>query len=220
MKTCNFYNQIEQLVFDELKKIYPENSIVSNAQLLSREFISDFLIVDKKTAMPVMTIETKCFKTDKLRVEKMAFDFLARQINEYNNPIKAVAAIVDDTRSIEFVDFTEAIHLNDFNFRIENYSLPSYSLLTTGTAQKVLINEKTRQKKKINQLKLICWFILPLMYICLFCLDYCGHYEISIHRLILFGMLVLSTLLPCFQEIKIGEIELKRIMSESAEKLD
>lgn len=215
----NMYTQAEQKVYEELKQIYPVNSIVSNVPLRDKSnYYADFLIIDEKTKIPVMVIEVKYIIERKQDAERRAFESLIRLMATSNYPLKAIGAIVvDGTKKIEYVDFTEALANSDYELREENYSLPSYDMLTTGTEQKEINHEKAKQKKRIDVLKWICWAIIPLICVSFFVVDYFEFYEITTLRLILLGALGVAILIPCFQEIKIGEISLKRKIEKSKE---
>lgn len=214
------YTQAEQKVYEELKKIYPVNSIVSNVPLRDKSnYYADFLIIDEKTKIPVMVIEVKYTTTRKQDAERRAFESLKRLMATSNYPLKVIGAIaVAGTEKIEYVDFTEALANSDYELREENYFLPSYGVLTTGTEQKEINHEKVKQKKRIDVLKWICWAIIPVICVLFFVVDYFEFYEITTVRLILLGALGVVVLIPCFQEIKIGEISLKRKIEKSKEK--
>lgn len=209
----------EQSVYNELIKAgYPEKSIVMEGKLDSRRFV-DFIINDVDTGLPVMIIEVKSHspKTRK-PVRQIAFENLKRIYEKSSFPLKAIAAILDrEAQTLEFVDFTEAVKENNFDSIIDNYVLPPYEVLTIGAHQKAIEKQKEKQEKNISVLKILCWLIFPLICIGLLILDAVGIYAFSTLRLIVIGAGVAIVLIPCFKEIKIGEISLKQAIEKQKE---
>ena len=209
----------EKIVFDELLKYgYPKESIVLEGQLDFRRFV-DFLINDTDTGFPLMILVVKsCSERTHVAVRKLAFESLKKYYRNSSLPIKAVAAILDrEEKRLEFIDFTEAIKDNDFNQAVNGYHLPPYEILTIGARQKAINKQKKNQERKIVALKWICWLIIPLLGAVLVLLDAFGIYMFSTLRLITIGVCVAVTLIPCFKEIKIGEITLKSTIEKQKE---
>ena len=86
--------------------------------------------------------------------------------------------------------------------------MPPYDILTIGARQKAIQKKEDRQRKSINTLKLLCWCILSVVCVILLILDALEVYIFSILRLCVVGVGAALTLVPCFKEIKIGEISL------------
>lgn len=213
---------IETLVMNELqKKGYPRESIVFNWKLDARRYV-DFVVVDTDTGMPLMMIEVKAFsERTQNAIKPMAFDNLKKYYDKEKTPIKMIAALFNrEIGKIVFVDFTEAIKENNFNKLIENYEVPTYELLTTGVRQKVISHAKEKQNKNINTLKILCWAVIPLIGIILVVLDALNIYTFSSLRLIVIGTCAVVLLLPCFKEIKIGEISIKNAIENKKENRD
>ena len=211
--------EFEKIVFDRLlENGYPKESIVLEGQLDSRRFV-DFVINDIDTGLPIMMIEVKsCGGKTHTPVRKLAFESLKKYYETSSSPIKAVAAILDrENKRLEFIDFTEAIKDNDFNQAVNDYHLPPYEILTIGAKQKAINKQKKNQERKIAALKWICWLIVPLLCLILVLLDAFGIYTFSTLRLITIGACVAVILIPCFKEIKIGEITLKSIIEKQNE---
>lgn len=211
----------EKIVFEELlANGYPRESIVLEGQLDSRRFV-DFLITDVDTGLPLMMIEVKeCGERTQDAVEKMAFNSLKKYYIQNKTPIKAVAAVfskLGERKLLEFIDFTEAVKEDNFSRLVRPYSLPSYEILTIGARQKAINYQKEDQEKKIVALKWLCWLILPLVCITLVLLDAFEVYTLSSLRLITIGAGAAVTLIPCFKEIKIGEVTLKNIIEKQKE---
>lgn len=201
---------VEKIVFNELLSCgYPKESIIMEGKLDSRRF-ADFVIIDLSTKLPMMIIEVKtCGERTEKSVKKLAFESLKRCYDNDNNPVKAVAIIVNRfEQKLEIIDFTEAVKENDYDRAIEDYMLPPYDILTIGARQKSIQKKEDNQRKSINTLKLLCWCILPMICVILIVLDARGIYTFSILRLCVVGAGVAFTLVPCFKEIKIGEISL------------
>lgn len=211
--------EVEQLVCEELLKAgYPKASIVMEGKIDARYFV-DFVVNDIETGLPVLMIEVKsCSMRTRESVRKLAFEKLKKYYNASSSPLKVIAAILDrEENSLEFIDFTEAVKENDFESKVENYLLPSYEVLTIGAHQKVIDKQKEKQEKNINALKLLCWLIYPIICIVLLLLDGFGCYSFSSLRLIVIGAGCAATLVPCFKEIKIGEISLKQAIEKQKE---
>jgi len=209
----------EKIVFDQLlENGYPKESVVIEGQLDFRRFV-DFIINDIDTGLPIMMIEVKsCSEKTHTPVRKLAFESLKKYYERSSSPIKAVAAILDrEKKRLEFIDFTEAIKDNDFNQAVNDYHLPPYEILTIGAQQKAINEQKKNQERKIAALKWICWLIVPLLCLILILLDAFGIYTFSTLRLITIGACVAVILIPCFKEIKIGEITLKSIIEKQKE---
>lgn len=209
----------EKIVFDQLlENGYPKESVVIEGQLDFRRVV-DFIINDIDTGLPIMMIEVKsCSEKTHTPVRKLAFESLKKYYERSSSPIKAVAAILDrEKKRLEFIDFTEAIKDNDFNQAVNDYHLPPYEILTIGAQQKAINEQKKNQERKIAALKWICWLIVPLLCLILILLDAFGIYTFSTLRLITIGACVAVILIPCFKEIKIGEITLKSIIEKQKE---
>lgn len=211
--------EYEGIVMDELLSYgYPKESIVLEGQLDTRRFV-DFVINDLDTGLPMMMIEVKsCGERTHKSVRQLAFDSLKKCYKKSSIPIKAVAAILDrEEKKLEFIDFTEAIKDDNFGRAVNNYKLPPYEILTIGARQKSINQKKKDHEKKIVALKWLCWGILPMACLTFIMLDAFGIYALSELRLILIGAGAGIILLPCFKEIKIGEISLKNEIERQKE---
>lgn len=209
----------EKIVFDELlANGYPRDSIVLEGRVDAKHFV-DFIINDIDTGVPMMMIEVKsCSERTHVPASQLAFDSLKRNYKKSASPIKAIAAILDrEKKKLEFIDFTEAIKDDNFDCAVNDYSLPPYEILTIGARQKAINKEKENQEKKIVALKRLCWLIFPLVCLALVLLDAFGVYTLSSLRLMIIGAGAAVTLIPCFKEIKIGEITLKTIIEKQKE---
>lgn len=210
----------EHIVYETLiQRGYPKNSIILEGKLDSRRYV-DFVINDVATGLPMMMIEVKTAGERTLdAVKKLSFESLKRSYEGYNLPIKAIAAILNKVEQrLEFVDFTEAIKENDFDRLVDNYILPEYEILIIGAKQKVVQRQEARNKKSINTLRWLCWFVWPILGLALILLDAFGVYVFSTLRLSVIGVIVVITLVPCFKEITIGEVSLKNAIEQQKEK--
>lgn len=211
--------EYESIVMDELlANGYPKESIVLEWKVDKRRFV-DFVVVDVDTGLPMMMIEVKsCGDGTYDSVKRLAFDSLKKYYEKSNSPIKAVAAILDrENKTLELIDFTEAIKENNYNRSINNYTLPTYEILTVGARRKVINQQKEKQKRNITVLKILCWLILPIICLALVLLDAFNIYVFSTLRLITIGAGAVVTLIPCFKEIKIGEVSLKHQIEKQKE---
>ena len=198
-----------------LKKGYPRSSILLEGQLDPRVYV-DFIVTDINTGLPLMMIEVKsCSERTQEHVRRKAFETLKRYYQKSNLPLKTIAAIFDrDKNILEFVDFTEAIKENNYEALVDDYELPAYQTLTVGAKRKSIKQKEGKQTKNLNVLKLLCWIILPIIGIALLLLDAFDIYTFSTLRIIVIGSLAAIILLPCFKEIKIGEVLLKKEIEE------
>ena len=162
-----------------------------------------------------------CGERTQSSVRQLAFKSLQRYYNKITTPVKAIAAILDRQKGqLEFIDFTEAIKENDFDRAINNYKLPLYEILKIGARQNVINHEREKQKQRFNVLKMLCWGVFPFVCLTLILLDAFGVYTLSTLRLITVGAGAIATLIPCFKEIKIGEISLKHQIEKQKEETE
>ena len=209
----------ERIVFDALiQHGYPKNSIVIEGKLDSRRYV-DFVINDIATGIPMMIIEVKTGGERTLdSVKRLSFENLKRSYEGYDLPIKAVAAILNKVEQrLEFVDFTEAIKDNNYDRLVDDYILPEYEILIIGAKQKAVQKQENKNKENINTLRRLCWFVWPPLGLVLILLDAFGVYPLSTLRLIVIGAVAAITLIPCFKEIKIGELSLKNVIEQQKE---
>ena len=206
------YFEAEKVVFEELQKAgYPKQSIIPEGQIDSRRYV-DFLVIDLKTELPMMIIEVKvCSERTRTSVRQLAFRTLKNYYEKCATPVKAIIAVLDkDEKKLELIDCTEAIKEDNIEMIVRNYMLPSYELLTIGARQKSITKKKEKQENNYLTLKWICWLILPLVCVTFVLLDAFDVYPFTTLRLFVIGAGALVTLIPCFKEIKIGEISLKQ----------
>lgn len=212
------YDQ-ERIVYDALiQHGYPKNSIVIEGKLDSRRYV-DFVVNDIATGLPMMMIEVKTGGERTLdAVKRLTFASLKRNYEGYDLPIKAVAAILNKVdRRLEFIDFTEAIKEDNFDRLVENYILPEYEILIIGAKQKVVQKQEAKNKRSINTLRWLCWLVWPVLGLGLILLDAFNVYSFSTLRLIVIGVIVVITLVPCFKEITVGEVSLKNAIEQQKE---
>ena len=67
---------------------------------------------------------------------------------------------------------------------------------------------------------MLCWGVFPFVCLTLILLDAFGVYTLSTLRLITVGAGAIATLIPCFKEIKIGEISLKHQIEKQKEETE
>ena len=212
------YDQ-ERIVYDALiQHGYPQNSIVIEGKLDSRRYV-DFVVNDIATGLPMMMIEVKTGGERTLdAVKRLTFASLKRNYEGYDLPIKAVAAILNKVdRRLEFIDFTEAIKEDNFDRLVENYILPEYEILIIGAKQKVVQKQEAKNKRSIITLRWLCWLVWPVLGLGLILLDAFNVYSFSTLRLIVIGVIVVITLVPCFKEITVGEVSLKNAIEQQKE---
>lgn len=202
----------ENLVLQALIEVgYPKNSILLEGQLDSHRYV-DFIVVDTDSNLPLMFIEVKsCSEKTRKYVKEKAFETLRRYYTTSNMPVKAVAAIIDrDKGELEFIDYTEAIKEKDYKKLIGNYKLPTYDTLSVGAQRKSIKQKEEQQTRNINVLKVLSWIVIPIICLGFLLLDAFEIYTFTTLRLIVIGVCIAIILLPCFKEIKIGEVLLKK----------
>lgn len=183
---------------------YPKDAIVTDWRSKNRRI--DVVVLDVDTKIPLMIIECKTM------VRECDFNSLVNQLRTYSNalncPVKTLAAVELGT-NIAFYDLTNEVNGNSQTVSGRKpVSIQSYDSLRIGAESKYINAQKQKRKTYINGLKFICWGIIPTLVIMFFLLDALSVYCLTTERLILFGGLLLSILLPFFGEIKVGDITL------------
>ena len=199
--------ELERLVIEELKRIgYPTETIVPEWKNKNNRI--DIVVMDQDTQIPLMIVE--CKSVPNSHSMDAAANQLRRYVDTLDYPVKAYAAFLGTNgKMVEFYDFTKK--RNDYKVPISECGptdLPSYEEIRTGAESKYINAQKKQKRRYINGLKLFCWGIIPILIVALFILDVFSLYPLTTERLILFGILILSLLLPFFGEIKVGEVTL------------
>lgn len=208
----------DKLVEKFLKNGYPSDSLIQGWKIDSQSS-ADLVIVDVNTGIPLIMIDVKvCAKKDRENSINRAFKNLKEYYNKEKFPIKYVAAIYTDEESkYELIDLTKAVMESKLNNHISYFSIPGYKFLIAGARQKAIKAEKDKQNNNILIFKILCWIVIPIIAIVLLILDAKGIYVLSTLRLIVIGACVGVALLPCFKEIKIGEVYIKNIFEKQKE---
>ena len=198
--------ELEKLVIEELKRNgYPTEAIV--LEWGNKNVHIDLVVVDTNAQIPLMLIECKTVPNS--HSMEAAANQLRRYMDTLDYPVKAFAAFPVANDKLEFYDFTKKTNsCKVLTSECKPTNLPSYAEIRTGVESKYINAQKKRKRRYINGLKLFCWGIIPALTIALFILDALSLYSLTTERLILFGILALSLLLPFFGEIKVGEITL------------
>lgn len=182
---------------------YPSDSIATEWR--SKTHIYDIVVLDSETHLPLMVIECK-HNISKTSINN-AFEQLSRIRNDFDYPVRLCAAIYRDELGFDFYDFTNKINHNDNSLEgISTTEVPAYRLLKVGARSKQEKVNKAKRKRYINGLKIVCWLIIPALIIASLYLDIKGIYPYTTERIIIYGFLLLSILIPFFGEIRIGEI--------------
>lgn len=210
--------ETESLVVEKLISCgYPKESIIAEYPI-SKTCRADIVVVDVKTQIPVMLIEVKASHYTNRDIESIMYEQLKRYYSEFNIPLKVVGAYFDmHEGKFRYIDFTDAIKAQDYGQKVDNYLFPTYKELINGAKQKIIKQKEIKQQSSINVLKILCWCILPLICVLALILDAFAIYTFSNHRLIVMGIGMGLTLIPCFKEISVGEISLKREIEEQDE---
>ena len=199
--------ELERLVVEELKRNgYPSDTVVPEWK--NKNTRIDIAVMDQDTQIPLMIIE--CKLVSNAHSVEAAANQLRRYRDTLDYPVKAYAAFYGTSgKAVEFYDFTKKI--DDYKVPISECGptdLPSYEEIRTGAESKYISAQKRQKRRYINGLKIICWGIIPALIIALFILDVLSLYPLTTERLILFGILILSLLLPFFGVVKVGEVTL------------
>lgn len=217
--TFNEIMDIEDNLLEMFLKIgYPRDSLIQGWKIDSQSR-ADLVIIDINTGIPLIMIDVKvCAKKERENSINRAFKNLKEYYNKEKFPIKYVAAIYTDEESkYELIDLTKAVMESKLNNHISYFSIPEYKILTAGARQKAIKAEKDKQNNNILIFKILCWIVIPLITIMLLVLDAKGIYVLSTLRLIVIGACVGVALLPCFKEIKVGEVYIKNIFEKQKE---
>lgn len=208
----------ETSIVENLKKYgYPQESIITEYPI-SKNYRADIVVIDTKTQIPVVLIEVKVLHHIDRAVEFRLYEQLKKYYGEFNTPLKAIGAIFSkQDGKVRYTDYTDAIKEHHYEQKVDNYSLPTYKELINGANQKVIKQKEIKQENNINILKRLCWYILPPICILILLLDAFGFYTLSTHRLIVMGIAIALPLVPCFKEISIGEVSLKREIEKQSE---
>lgn len=208
----------ETSIIENLKKYgYPQESIITEYPI-SKNYRADIVVVDIKTQIPVLLMEVKVLRHTDKSVEFRIYEQLKKYYSEFNTPLKAIGAIFDmREEKVRYTDYTDAIKEHHYEQKVDNYSLPTYKELINGANQKVIKQKEIKQENNINILKRLCRYILPSICILILLLDAFGIYTLSTHRLIVIGIGLALPLVPCFKEISIGEVSLKREIEKQNE---
>lgn len=219
MRSINTEAEIsEKLVFEKLLSCgYPKESIIIEYPI-SKNYRADIVVVDIKTHIPVMLIEVKALHHIDENIKFRLYEQLKKYYSEFKTPLKAIGAIFSmHEGKFRYTDYTDAIKEKHYEQKVDNYSFPTYKELIIGANQKVIKQKEIKQENNINILKRLCWYILPPICLLILLLDAFDVYTLSTHRLILMGIGIASPLVPCFKEISIGEVSLKREIEKQNE---
>lgn len=71
-----------------------------------------------------------------------------------------------------------------------------------------------QKRRRLDYLKCLCWGLLPIVTVSLLVLDAVGIYTFNENRLLVLGVGFTITLLPCFSEISIKNLTVRRDKSD------
>lgn len=94
--------------------------------------------------------------------------------------------------------------MNNVLLKKEN-SAPSKLVETSDSTKR-----HRRKKRKRDSLKRICWCMIPMAFLLLLYADATGVYVFTTERLLVLGAGMLIILLPCFSEISIKDLTVRR----------
>ncbi len=72
------------------------------------------------------------------------------------------------------------------------------------------MKQKRRKRRKPDYLKYLCWGFLPVITAALLVLDASGIYTFNAERLLVLGISLVITLLPCFSEVTFKDLTVRR----------
>lgn len=199
---------------DYLKKHnYPDNSIVLE---WGNKYCSfDIAIMADDLVTPVALFEIKGRKTRETISRGIQQLKRATQMLDISVPCSLVFG-TNKPPYFEVFEISDAIY-NDVTINHEELlyehtsSYPvSYENMIGGATTKVLTQKQEKKRKKIDKMKPICWFVLPIIALFFQLLDAIGVYELTTPRLIFLGAVVILILLPFFSEITLKDFSFKR----------
>lgn len=198
--------QLELLVVEKLKQLgYPDGVI--STEWKCKNGLIDIIVFDNTTNIPLMIVE--CKRVNNIRSLEAAGNQLHKYSDSLDYPVRAYVAVGTEKNSFQFYDFTE--RLKDSSIPISQCGptdIPAYETIKAGAKSKFIDSQKKKKRKYITGLRVVCWGIIPAATVGLGILDAIDFYPLTIERLILLGILLLSLLLPFFGEIKVGELTL------------
>lgn len=198
--------QMELKVLEKLKQLgYPDEVIATEWK--NKNYHIDFMIFDNATNIPLMIIE--CKRVNNTHSLEAAVNQLRIYSDSLDYPVRAYAATSTEKDDLQFYDFTNK--LKDSTIPISQCGptrIPAYETIKTGAKSKFIDLQKKKKRKYITGLRVVCWGVIPATTVGLGVLDAIDLYSLTTERLILFGLLLLSLLLPFFGEIKVGELTL------------
>ena len=190
---------------------YPEDSIVT--EWGDSRYQIDIAILDKARAIPVAIYEVKGNKTN--HSISLGLNQLKRFIKFLGYPVEAGLVFSKTGRPyFEFVNLSgklDDIQLN--NARIEEFvsgTEPlSYENLKNSAEPKMRNRIKKKKERKLNTFNAFSW-ALALMTFVILVFECFNVITFTTERIIVFGVVILLTILPFYSEMKFGDLSLKR----------
>lgn len=195
---------------------YPQNRIVSDWG--NGSFFIDIAIMADDLVTPLAFFEVK------KAISIAEAEYIAEKIKAYIKKLNIsvpVYIVFPDSKLVgqfEVLNLFEMLEpLNESNTKLENEDISnmssgvlSYQTLENGAKSKIIAAKQVQRKKSIDNLKLVCWLVIPIIGFILILLDAFEKYVFSNERLIVFGAILVVVLLPFFSEITFGDVSVKR----------
>lgn len=179
----------------------------------------DIIVLDDESNLPIMLIE--CMRTNDRGALARKVEKLRGFTRYFECPLKTYIACCEKDEGFQVYDVTKQI--KDVAVSPDECvatEFPNYKTLKKEYKSKTVVGQRKRKKRYINGLRIVSWGIIPFLISGFIVLDAINLYKISVERLILFGLLLVSLLVPFFGQIKLGDITLSHKNNYSNHKHD
>lgn len=192
---------------------YPKNSVAF--EWGDRTHAVDIAVLDLYTNMPISIYEVKGVKD--IVTIRNAIAQLKRFYKEFSYPINYGVVFTKKTHPyFEYADVTEYVNgtkelesINQLNSILSESNEPVAYEGRSQSAKSSLIKEQKAKKERYSAgLIVFSWIIMPIIIAGVIILDATGTYKISSDRLIVYGLGILTALIPFIKEVKFGDYSL------------
>lgn len=198
--------ELQLIVIDRLKELdYPVDSIIPDYRIDNVR--ADIVIFDNESDIPIAIIECKAINN--VHSVEASIGQLRYIYEKFNYPVHTFAAVFKEGVNYDIYDFTDRIRDNTIaidDCLLEDF--PNYTTLKKENKSKLFSVRKKRKKQYIDGLRKVCWRYIPIGMLIVLIFDGIGLYSLNIERLVAFGIIILSLLVPFFGEIKFGDLTL------------
>lgn len=217
------YKNTANAFIEYLKKHgYPEDRIVT--EWGNGKYRIDIAVLDNNRAMPVAIYEVKGTKT------KESFNSGLAQLRRYMDflgyPVEA--GLVFSKSISPFFEFVNLSgQYNDIQSDqkmvdelISTAAEPiSYENIRLSAEPKIQNSLKKKKERKLNTFNIVSWVMAFVTFVFLV-LEFLGIIAFTTERMIVYGIVILLTILPFYSELKFGDLSLKRESKNQSKELN